>query len=130
TIVRAIEPGTGATDLAFNLPNEPAIAVNPTNPNNIAFSLTPFSVLISNDGGLTFPINATVGVPPTHGGDRDTSMAFDSQGRLFVWYLLGVNGGGVDTFLQQLNPATGAQVGPAVNITQQLGIGAAAGNGG
>jgi hypothetical protein len=130
TIVRAIEPGTGAPDLAFSLPNEPAIAVNPTNPNNIAFSLTPFSVLISNDGGATFPINATVGVPPTHGGDRDTSMAFDSQGRLFVCYLLSFSGGGTDMFVQQLNPATGAQVGAPQNVTQQLGIGAAAGNGG
>jgi hypothetical protein len=133
TIQRAVEAGTGATDLAFALPNEPAIAVNPTNPNNMVFSLTPFSVLISNDGGATFPINATLGVPSTHSGDRDTSLAFDSQGRLFVCYLLFFNTsppGGVDIFVQQINPATGAQVGSAINVTQQLGIGAAAGNGG
>src|SRR4030095_4343234 len=132
TIVRAIEPGTGATDIAFTLPNEPAIAVNPTNPNNIAFSLTPFSVLISNDGGATFPVNATLFIPGTHGGDRDTSMAFDSQGRLFVCYLLGLNDppGGIDIFVQPLNPTTGARVGNGVNVTQQIGLGAAEGNGG
>src|SRR4051812_29764107 len=62
SVRQAIEPGTGAPDLVFNTLNEPAIAVNPTNPNNIVFAIGP-TMFFSNDGGASFPIVTNADIP-------------------------------------------------------------------
>lgn len=67
---------------------EPTTAVvNPQNPAQVA-TMRGCQVRISNDYGLTFPIirNTTLGC------NGDPSMAFDSQGRLFVSHLDTVGG--------------------------------------
>jgi hypothetical protein len=120
-VQRAIEPGTGATDSTFNLANEPAIAVNPINPNNIVFAIGP-TLLISNDGGATFPVVGNASIATGYFADRDSALAFDSRGRLFIGYLLLTGGPGRDVFVQQIDPSTGATVGATTNVTGQLGI--------
>lgn len=96
--------------------NEPTIAVNPLNPANIiAASL--FSIRVSNDGGATFLAAVPAQVPGTHGLCGDSSVGFDSQGRLF-WSYLGCAGSGLDIFIAQCNPATGAILaGYPINVT-------------
>jgi len=116
--------------------NEPTTAaVNPRSPNVIAVARG-LSVAISTDFGRTFPTVANMpqgggGVPATYGTIAtwnfcgDGSVAFDSQGRLFMTYLLCGNDNTVPTpnrvdissFVQQINPATGALVGNPVEVT-------------
>jgi len=64
--------------------NEPHNAtVNPRNPAQVAV-MQGCQVRISNDYGATFPIIRNTTVAPCNG---DPSMAYDSQGRLFVTHL-------------------------------------------
>ena len=70
---------------------EPTItAFNPQNPSQVAV-MQGCQVRISNDFGVTFPVvrNTTIGVC-----NGDPTMAFDSQGRLFVSHLSRSFGGG------------------------------------
>lgn len=65
--------------------NEPhAAVVNPQNPSQVAVGQF-CTVAISNDFGRTFPITRSAN--PCSGFGGDISLAYDSQGRLFVAYL-------------------------------------------
>lgn len=117
--------------------NEPYIAVNPLNPRNIVVSEAN-QLRISNDLGLSFPLLVNSPLPsgsePTTGRsyslyslNGDDVVAFDAQGRLFWSYLIGFDANGNGTFpdlgddlsvvVQQVNPTTGALIGPAVDVT-------------
>ena len=113
------------------LGNEPtSAAVNPLSPNVIAVARG-LTVAISSDFGVTFPttFSATTNAPvygtiATWSGCGDASVTFDSQGRLFFSYLLCGNDNSVpanrvdiSAFVQQINPATGAAVGNAVEVS-------------
>ena len=119
------EFGPGA-DLAVGLNgNEPSIAINPLNPNNIAiaqFNGGMQTMRISLDGGLTFPIvrNAVL-VPGQTSFNGDDSLAFDSAGRLFWSYLSSGTPTGPNISVVQVNPTTGAIIGsPALVATTNL----------
>ncbi|HET9217515.1 MAG TPA: sialidase family protein, partial [Terriglobia bacterium] len=112
-----LEPELGpGTNLAVGLVgNEPIVAVNPLNPNNVVvanFNSGSQTMRISLDGGLTFPIvrNAVL-VPGQTFFQGDDSLAFDSAGRLFWSYLSGGTPTGPNVNVVQVNPATGAIVG-------------------
>lgn len=123
-----------ATDVQTGLGgNEPTTAaVNPRSPNVIAVARG-LSVAISTDYGRTFPTVANMpqgagGNPPVYGTIAtwnfcgDASVAFDSQGRLFMSYLLCGNDNtntrvDVSGFVQQVNPTTGGLIGNPVEVT-------------
>lgn len=114
-------------DLPLGGTNEPTVAVDPTNPLNVAYASL-FSLRVSNDGGGTFQPAVGAMVPATHGLCGDPSLAFDSQGRLF-WTYLGCifddmgNITGIDIFIAQVNPATGTILaGYPVNVTAAVGL--------
>src|SRR5436190_7933786 len=97
------------------VPIEPMISVNPTDPANLIVT-SHNGMKISTNGGLTFPTSATFQAPPgatTFGGDTDT--VFDAQGRLFWSNLAGIGTQGVS--VSQVNPTTGAPIGPTINIS-------------
>lgn len=121
-----------ATDVQVGLGgNEPTTAaVNPLSPNIIAVARG-LTVAISTDFGVTFP--TTVNVPQTApnppvyltittwGSCGDASLTFDSQGRLFLAYLLcGSDAGGnrvdISAFVQQIDATNGVTVGNPVEI--------------
>jgi len=58
---QAIEPGTGAPDVLINFANEPAIAVNPTNPNNIVFPTTASASMTPTRSSPSRPTGARPG---------------------------------------------------------------------
>jgi hypothetical protein len=116
--------------------NEPTTAaVNPRSPNIIAVARG-LTVAISTDFGRTFPAAATVGMPtnpPTFGGVNawqscgDPSVTFDSQGRLFMSYLLCGNDNaappnrlGIAVYVQQIQ----VQVNAATNVATVTTVGA------
>gem|GEM_PF-706201 len=115
--------------------NEPTIAVDPNNPLNIC-AVSLFSLRVSTDGGITFQPSVGAAVPATHGLCGDPSVGYDSQGRLFWTYLgciIDMQGNitGIDVFIAQCSPATGAILpGYPVNITASAGVNlpASAGN--
>ena len=79
----------GPGDLQLGGINEPTIAINPLDANNIvAASL--FRLHVSTDGGATFSGPTFLVVPTGFSPAGDPSLAFDSQGRLF-WTYLGRN---------------------------------------
>lgn len=125
---QAFAPSDAAADLALGFNNnEPAIAVDPNNPLHIAVA-TYLSIRVSVDGGTTFLPAVAAGVPSTHSASRggDSSLGYDSQGRLFWVYLLFTNGpssSGFDIFVAQCNPNTGALLaGYPVNVTASPGV--------
>ena len=63
--------------------NEPSIAVNPNNPNQVVAVFQPASVAYSNDGAQTF---ALAELPPVTGWreGRDVSTTFDNKGHAFL----------------------------------------------
>lgn len=114
-------------DLVLGGTNEETVAVNPTDSQNVA-AASLFQLRVSTNGGASF--GAIVSPVVDSGSDwcGDPSLAFDSQGRLFWTYLgcaydpLG-NFLGIDLYLAQCNPATGAILaGYPVNITASLGM--------
>ncbi len=110
--------------------NEPHIAVDPTNTQNIAVARFA-SVALSTNGGTTFPtvVNAVVPAGFNLGFGGDAVVAYDSAGRLFLSFLASNNATGQpDVFLQQINHAAGTTVGTAVNVSAQAGASAAAGS--
>jgi len=118
-------PGAAADlSLGFNN-NEPSIAVDPNNPLHIAVA-TYLGIRVSVNGGASFLPSVAAGVPPTHSASRggDSSLGYDSQGRLFWVYLLVTNGTSApDIFLAQHNPNTGALLpGYPVNVTASAGV--------
>jgi hypothetical protein len=62
--------------------NEPSIAVNPNNPNQVVAVFQPASVAYSNDGAQTF---ALAELPPVTGWREggDVSTTFDNKGHAF-----------------------------------------------
>ncbi|MDH4337715.1 MAG: HYR domain-containing protein [Candidatus Krumholzibacteria bacterium] len=100
---------------------EPTVAVDPNNPLRVA-AASLFSIRVSTDGGVTFQPTVAAQVPATHGLCGDPSVGYDSQGRLF-WTYLGCRGGGIDMFIAQISPTTGAILpGYPVNITAAIGL--------
>ncbi len=109
--------------------NEPtSAAVNPRSPNVVAVARG-LTVAISTDFGRTFPTTANMpqnppvyGTIATWGFCGDASVTFDSQGRLFMAYLLCGNDAtptrvDISSFVQQVNPTTGALVGLPIEAT-------------
>src|SRR5205823_781899 len=93
--------------------NEPTIAVNPFNANNVVvaqFNNGQQTMKISLDGGATFPIQRNALLPAGQTGFAgDDSLAFDATGRLFWTYL--TTPGPIDVVSLQVNPTTGAVLG-------------------
>ncbi len=122
----------GGTDVALpcvtfchnaNGTYEPAIAVNPLNSNNIA-TTSLFELRVSTNNGGTFSAATAATFPATHTSCGDSSVAFDSQGRLFWTYLGCVSGTSrADIFIAQVNPTTGAILtGYPINVTASPGV--------
>ena len=104
------------------------MAVNPLDSNNIIAAKL-FGLRISTNGGATFGPEINAVVPGTHRLCGDPSVAFDSQGRLFWTYLGCIGMNGIDAFVAQINPLTGAFIGAQVNATAAAGVpGTANGN--
>jgi hypothetical protein len=105
--------------------NEPAIAVDPRNPLNVAVA-TYLGIRVSTNGGVSLQprvnITAPAGYSTSSGGD--SSVGYDSQGRLFwTFLLLNTTVGGFDVFVVQCNPNTGAILpGYPVNVTVAAGV--------
>jgi hypothetical protein len=113
----------GGVDLALGGTNEPAITVNPLNGNNIVMTSL-FQLRVSTNNGSSFSAATFASVPGTHGLCGDSSVAFDSQGRLFWTYLGCVSGTNrADVFIAQVNPTTGAILaGYPINVTASPGV--------
>ncbi len=129
-----IQPGPAAAspDVPVGLGgNEPHTAVvNPLNPQNVVVSQGS-RLRISTDFGATFPVQANATTPPpvgdvaSYSACGDSSLAFDSQGRLFWSYLYcgydnampDPNRVDISIFVQQVNPTTGALIGSAIDLT-------------
>ena len=119
------EVTVGPGDVVLGGVNEPTIAVNPQDANNIvAASL--FRLRISTDNGATFSSPTVPVVPAGFGLAGDPSLAFDSQGRLF-WTYLGrrQDNDNLEVFISQVNPATGALVAGPFNVSASAGFPAA-----
>jgi len=112
---------------------EPAIALNPNDPLNIAV-MSRFEVRVSTDGGITWQAPVPLQAPVNHVVAADPALAFDADGRLFASYLANAVGVfaesvGTDILLAQCDPATGAFLpGYPVDVTAQIGLPATAGN--
>jgi hypothetical protein len=131
-------PEASGLDVALGGTREPTIAINPTNPMNVAMADL-FQLRVSTDGGVTWSAGTVPPVPPPpappnpmHVPAGDPSIAFDSTGRLF-WSYLGALVTqppppippalvGIDIFVVQVNPATGATMGAPVNVTAAVGM--------
>jgi hypothetical protein len=104
--------GPGSSNVGL-VGNEPAIAVNPLNPNNVVvaqYNNGAQTMKISLDGGTTFPITRNAVLPAGASGFAgDDSLAFDATGRLFWTYL--TFPGPIDVVSLQVNPTTGAVIG-------------------
>jgi hypothetical protein len=100
--------------------NEPTIAVDANNPLHLAVA-TYLGIRVSTDGGVTFQPRVNVAAPTGFDTNRggDSSLGYDSQGRLFWTFLLQNSSlGGFDVFVAQCNPNTGAILaGYPVNVT-------------
>src|SRR5262249_2491038 len=107
-------PAPGANLNVGLVGNEPTIAVNPTNVNNVViaqFNNGAQTMKISLDGGSSFPISVNAVLPAGQiGFAGDDSLAFDAQGRLFWTYLTRPTSG-INVVSLQVNPTTGAVIG-------------------
>src|SRR5262245_36832539 len=117
------DPAAGANQAVGLTGNEPTIAVNPLNANNVViaqFNQGVQSLKISLDGGATFPVQGNAVLPAGQTGfNGDDALAFDAQGRLFWTYLTAGSPRGAVSL--QLNPTTGAVVGgPTLVATGNL----------
>ncbi|HXW93025.1 MAG TPA: sialidase family protein [Terriglobales bacterium] len=63
--------------------NEPSIAVNPNNTNQVVAAFQPAAIAYSTDGGQTFALADLPAVEGWRGGG-DVSVAFDNQGRVYL----------------------------------------------
>lgn len=87
-------------------PLEPILAVNSTDPGNIAVS-SANGVRITTDAGAAFSRAVAFKPPSGFSSFGDTDLKFDGQGRLF-WSNLGNQGRGL--FVSQIDPSTGANL--------------------
>lgn len=115
---RQVDIATDATDTANSADTEPSIAVNPTNPLDIAVvafsgnwtATTSAPVWKSADGGLTWRRVAQIPQPAAGlVGPRDQKVAFDAAGQLHIAEL-GSNAGGTnfDFIMRQTGAADAA----------------------
>lgn len=79
--VAALSPAAG--DIALGGGNEPTVAVDPTNPMRVAYADL-WQLRVSTDGGATWQPPVAPKFPPGYVPSGDPSIAFDSQGRLFL----------------------------------------------
>jgi hypothetical protein len=63
--------------------NEPSIAVNPNNANEVVVAFQPATIAYSTDGGQTFALADLPSVEGWRGGG-DVSVTFDNQGHLYL----------------------------------------------
>src|SRR2546423_564533 len=63
--------------------NEPSIAVNPKNPDQVVAAFQPATVVYSTDGMQSFKVADLPPVPRWHGGG-DVSVTFDNQGHAYL----------------------------------------------
>jgi photosystem II stability/assembly factor-like uncharacterized protein len=87
----ALSPAPGARSIRINAQpgyfNEPSIAVNPNNPQQLATAFqTNASVAYSEDGGLTWTI-AEGTAPVDYHRSGDVSITYDQRGRAFLCYI-------------------------------------------
>ena len=105
--------------------NEPTIAVDPNNPLHVA-AATYLGIRVSTNGGVSFQPRVNIAAPAgfSTGSGGDSSVGYDSQGRLFWTFLLRNTAvGGFDVFVVQCNPNTGALLaGYPVNVTAGAGV--------
>ena len=122
---KAAEESSGANVLLGMGNNEPTIAVDPNNPLHIA-AATYLGIRVSTNGGVTFQPRVNIAAPAgfSTGSGGDSSVGYDSQGRLFWTFLLrNTSVGGFDVFVVQCNPSTGAVLaGYPVNVTAAAGV--------
>lgn len=106
---------------------EPTNAVvNPRNPAQVAV-MQGCTVLISNDFGQTFPVIRTSTLAPPCNGDP--TMAFDSQGRLFVSHLSRVVlGGELRVFAGQIADTTTPSPNPLTDTYTPIQVSQTDGN--
>lgn len=126
TAKRAGPPLTGnGQDVELEGANENVVAINPTNPSNIAYASLR-EIKVSTDGGQSFSASVPFDVPSSHLPAGDASLAFDSQGRLFATFLGSpiLGGGNLAIYVSQHDPTTGGILpGYPVNVTAQAGAG-------
>jgi len=125
---RVIRMATGV-DVQLGGSREPAVAVDPNNPDHVAYSSL-WESRVSTDGGDTWTAPQGAVVDAGQGQCGDPSLVYDSQGRLF-WTYLGCDdpNDGIDIYLARLDPTTGAvMAGYPVNVTSTIGLPASAGN--
>jgi len=115
---------TAGVDVDTNLlNNEPHVAVNPLNSQNVAVASVTSQMRFSLDGGATFPIVTNSLTPIGLQGQGyvfggDPSLTFDSQGRFFWSYLLvDFSPFDITVVVLQVNPTTGATIGNAIDVT-------------
>jgi len=104
---------------------EPMIAVNPTDPQNVAMGRLS-NARVSTDGGMTWSAPTAALVPPSYvpwpypdpdmPPGIDASVTFDDQGRLF-WLYLAYRPSGFDLFVCELDPQSGVIVAGPFKIT-------------
>jgi len=128
-VLRSGPPGS---DLPLGGTANPVVAVNPLDPQHIAYA-SHYELRISTDGGASFGAPTPKVAPYPHYATMEQTLTFDSQGRLF-WAFRGqlesVPAGslGSDAILVQCDPLTGAVLpGYPVNATALAGY---PGNGG
>ena len=125
--------GVPGSDVPLDGFNETTIAVNPNDPMNLAYSSL-LELRVSTDGGSTWEPPVVPALPTSHILGGDPSLAFDSQGRLFWAYLAlpfttYIFASGIDMFIAQCDPTTGQILpGYPVNVTEEIGLPATAGN--
>ncbi len=123
----AIETGADGVDTSLGMWWEPTIAIDPNDPRVVAVSQFT-TVRLSFDGGANFTQNLTGrnvdGTTNNLGGDP--SLAFDSQGRLFLTYLCS-QASGRDVCIAgwqcDADNATCTSLGGAVNLAAAAGQG-------
>ncbi len=116
-VVNSAQASAAGTDIPLGGQNEVTIVVSPIDPLNLAMSSL-HQYRVSTDGGLSWgPAHLSV-VPSGYSRSGDPTLAFDSQGRLFYGHLgTRTTGGGVDVFVTELHPATGALIAGPVRVT-------------
>lgn len=115
-----------ASDTCLGMSWEPTIAVDPNNQMIVAASQF-LTIQISFDGGDSFTQTITANVPGGFTGGGDPSLAFDSQGRLFITYLGSPAGAGREVFISGYQIGGGGTFVPIPAISWPVSVAAQAG---
>ncbi|MEZ5065044.1 MAG: FlgD immunoglobulin-like domain containing protein [bacterium] len=112
----------GAPNVELDGYNESVVAINPTNPSNVAYASL-FELRTSTDGGVTFAPAVLAPLPETYFRAGDPGLAFDSSGRLFwIYFALPEAGVGIEALLVECDPATGAVIAGPHNFVADSGM--------